>query len=68
MAVGDDIQEAQDFSVDAAGCRQEGGKERFVDIRGRIIKVLAILLHFGTSMEGGDRILIQTFDRPKIQA
>ena len=28
-------EEAQEFLVDAAGCRQEGRKECFVDIRGR---------------------------------
>ena len=47
LAVGEDIEEAQEFPMDAAGCRQEGRKECFVDIRGRT--VLAILLYFGTS-------------------
>ena len=47
LAVGEDIEETQEFPMDAAECRQEGRKECFVDIRGRI--VLDILLHFGTS-------------------
>ena len=47
LAVAEDIVETQEYPMDAAGCRQEGRKECFVDIRGR--KVLAILLHFGTS-------------------
>ena len=47
MAVGEDIEEGQEFAMDAAGCRHEGRKECFVDIRGRI--VLAIFLHLGTS-------------------
>ena len=47
LAVGEDIEEAQEFPMDAAGCRQEGRKECFVDIRGR--RVLAILVHFGSS-------------------
>lgn len=47
LAVGEDIEEAQEFPADAAGCRHEGRKERFVDMRGRI--VVAVLLHFGSS-------------------
>ena len=47
LALGEDIEEAQELFRDAAGCRQKGRKECFVDIRGRI--VLAILVHVGTS-------------------
>ena len=45
LALGEDVEEPQEIPMDAAGCRQEGRKECFVDIQGRI--VLPILLHFG---------------------
>ena len=45
--MGEDIEEAQEFPMDAAGSRQECRNECFVDIRGRI--VITILLYFGTS-------------------
>ena len=38
LAVCEDIEEAQKFPVDAAGSRQKGREERFVDIRGLIVK------------------------------
>ena len=40
-------EEAQEFPMDAAGCRQEYREDCFVDVRGRII--LAILLHLSVS-------------------
>ena len=49
LAMGEDVEEAQEFPMDAAGRGQDGRNESsgFVDVRGRII--LAILLHFGAS-------------------
>ena len=40
-------EEALEFPVDAAGCRQEVRKECFVYVRDQII--LTILVHFGAS-------------------
>ena len=48
--------------MDAAGCRQEGRKECFVDIRGRI--VLAILVHFGTSSVVHEQVGIIVVELP----
>ena len=47
LTMGKNVEEAQEFPMDAAGRGQDGRKESFVDVRGRII--LAILLHFGAS-------------------
>jgi hypothetical protein len=47
LEVGEDIKEAQEFAMDAAGCRQENRKECFVATRGP--RVFTTLLHFGTS-------------------
>ena len=61
LAVSEDIEEAQEFPVDAAGNRQKGREERFVDIRGRI--VVAGFLHFGASSPPAPHALFlqQTF-------
>ena len=45
--MGKDVEEAQEFPMDAAGRGQDDRKESFVDVRGRII--LAILLHLSVS-------------------
>ena len=47
LMMGKDVEEAQEFPIDAAGRGPDGKKECFVDVRGR--KILAILIHFGAS-------------------
>ena len=46
--MGEDIEEVQEFPMDAAGCRHDCREECSVDIRSRII--LTILLHFGAGI------------------